>query len=227
MCGRVFIKSSVSALLEKFAFAKHGGDLLDMPPRFNGAPGEDYPIIVREPDTDGAMFFSARWGLIPRWMKDPKGGHRPINAKAESVATNGMFRAAYHARRALMPIDGFFEWRAIKGQKGKQPYAIAMKSGEPFCLAAIWESWPSPETGEDIRTFAVVTCMANELVGEIHHRMPVIVAPDDYARWVGEEPAPNDLLKPFPSELMTMWPISRRVNSPANNDPGILDPEDE
>jgi len=122
-----------------------------------------------------------------------------------------------------MPIDGFFEWRPTKPPQ--QPYAIAMKDGAPFCLAAIWDDWRDPKTGATMRTFAVVTCPANELVAEIHDRMPVIIAPDDYTRWLSDiEPDPHDLLRPYPATLMTLWPISTRVNRPANNDPDILDP---
>lgn len=227
MCGRVFVKSSIEELLETFAGTARQtaeGRVNDLP-RYNGAPGQFYPLIVREPDMPGGMFVRARWGFIPRWMKDPKGGPRPINAMSETVAAKAMFRSAYRSRRALVPIDGFFEWRAIAGEKAKQPYAIAMKDGSPFALAAIWESWRDPETGDDVRTFAVLTCAANDIVGEIHHRMPVIIPPSGYQRWIGDfEPDPNDLLVPYPSELMTIWPISRRVNSPANDDPSVLDP---
>jgi putative SOS response-associated peptidase YedK len=120
------------------------------------------------------MFIAARWGFIPYWAKEP----RPqINARCERIASSGMFRNAYRAHRALMPIDGFFEWRGVKEQRGRrQPYAVAMADGSPFTLAAIWESRRHPGTGEDIRTFAVVTCPANELIAEIHDRMPVIIA---------------------------------------------------
>jgi putative SOS response-associated peptidase YedK len=226
MCGRVFVKTKVDGLVRAFAFAREGEakSLDNAFPHFNGAPGQNYPIIVREPDTGGGAFMRARWGLIPRWVKEPKGGRRPINATIERVATAPMFRGAYRWRRALLPIDGFFEWRAIKGEKVKQPYAIAMADGSPFALAAVWENWRHPATGEEIRTFAVLTCPANELVGQIHDRMPVIMASADYARWLSEEPDPSDLLKPYPSELMTVWPISTRVNRPANNGPDILDP---
>lgn len=226
MCGRVFIKDSASALIANFAFAKPPGpnELGEDRPRYNGAPGQWYPIIIREEDQPGAVFTMARWGLIPRWMKDPKGGHKPINAMSETVGEKPMFRSAYKSRRALLPIDGFFEWKAIKGEKAKQPYAIAMKDGSPFALAALYEDWRTPETGENIRTFTVLTCPPNELVGEIHNRMPVILHPNDYQRWIDcIEPDPRDLLVPFPSELMTTWPISRRVNSPANDDADVLD----
>jgi len=225
MCGRVFVKSSVAELIATFPHVRRdrNDDLDEMPVRFNGAPGQDYALIVVEPDTPGAMFTLARWGFTPRWAKDRNSGPRPINAKSETVASKPMFRAAYRARRALLPVDGFFEWQAVKDERAKQPFAIAMKDGAPFCLAAIWESWRDPEIGVEDMTFAVLTCPANSFVGEIHDRMPVIIAPDDYRRWLGEEEDPGDLLRPYPAEKMTMWPISRRVNSPANNDPSILD----
>jgi putative SOS response-associated peptidase YedK len=157
-------------------------------------------------------------------VKDAKGGRKPINAKAETVASLPSFRDAYARRRCLLPIDNFFEWRAIKGAKVKQPYAIGMKSGDPFALAGIWENWRAPGTEEWMRTFAVITCPANELMATIHDRMPVIIPPIAYDRWLTNmEPDPRDLLVPFPSEPMIMWPISTRVNKPENDDEGILE----
>jgi putative SOS response-associated peptidase YedK len=129
------------------------------------------------------------------------------------------FRDAYRMRRCIVPVDGFFEWKAIKGQRAKQPYAIAMRDGAPFGIAGIWENWKEPASGEWIRTFAIITTDANELVVDIHDRMPVILSPNDYARWLGEEPDPRDLMRPFPADLMRMWPISTRVNKPENDDP--------
>lgn len=164
------------------------------------------------------------WGLIPYWVKDANGGRKPINAKSETVVSLASFREAYKRRRCLLPIDNFFEWRAIKGAKAKQPYATAMKSGEPFALAAIWENSQRP--GADwVRTFAVITCPANDLMVHLHDRMPVIVASDNYNRWLANiEPDPRDLLVPYPSGPMTMWPISTRVNKPDNDAAAILDP---
>ena len=135
-----------------------------------------------------------------------------------------IFRDAYRKRRCIVPVDGFFEWKAIKGQKAKQPYAIAMKDGAPFGIAGIWENWKEPASGEWIRTFAIITTDSNELVADIHDRMPVILAPADYARWLSEEPDPRDLMRPFPAHLMRMWPISTRVNKPENDDPSIIEP---
>ncbi len=121
-----------------------------------------------------------RWGLIPHWCQDPTGGRKPINAKCETVDRLPMFKDAYRRRRCILPVDGFFEWKAIKGQRAKQPYAIAMKSGEPFGIGGLWENWKDPRSGEWVRTFAVITTDANELVTQIHNRMPLIIPPGDY-----------------------------------------------
>jgi putative SOS response-associated peptidase YedK len=146
------------------------------------------------------------------------------NGRPSVCANVDIFRDAYGRRRCIIPVDGFFEWKAIKGQKAKQPYAIAMKDGSPFGLGGLWENWKDPASGEWIRTFAIITTDANELVAEIHDRMPLILAPGDYFRWLSEEPDPDDLLRVFPAEPMRMWPISTRVNKPENDDPSILEP---
>jgi putative SOS response-associated peptidase YedK len=100
--------------------------------------------------------------------------------------------------RCILPVDGFFEWKAIKGQKAKQPYAIAMKDRSPFGIGGLWENWRDPTSGEWMRTFAIITTDANALVVEIHDRMPLILRPDDYSRWLSDEPDPGGLMRPFP-----------------------------
>ena len=165
-------------------------------------------VEVRAYPTKGP---SCRFPICP--PSDPKGGRKPINAKCETVRTLPSFREAYRKRRCILPVDGFFEWKAIKGQKAKQPYAIAMKDGSPFGIGGLWENWRDLTSGEWVRTFAIITTDANELVAEIHDRMPLILAPTDYARWLSEEPDPGDLMRPFPAEPMRMWPISTRVNN--------------
>jgi putative SOS response-associated peptidase YedK len=134
-----------------------------------------------------------------------------------------MFRDADAQRRCIVPVDGVFEWRAIKGARAKQPYAIAMKDGSPFGLAGVWENWRNPNTGDWERTFAIITVPSNELVGKIHDRMPAILEPAGYDRWLGIEPDPHDLLISYPAEPMTMWRIATRVNKPENDDPSLLD----
>ena len=159
-----------------------------------------------------------RWGLIPHGCGDPDGGRKPINARAETVAQLPTFRAAYAKRRCIVPVDCFFEWRATKGARAKQPYAVAMKDRTPFAIAGLWENWRHPQSGEWIRTFVILTVPANELVAEIHDRMPLILPKVAYERWLGQEPDPHDLLVPFPADQMAMWPISTRVNKPENDD---------
>jgi putative SOS response-associated peptidase YedK len=121
-------------------------------------------------------------------------------------------------------VDGFFEWKAIKGARAKQPYAITMKDGAPFGIGGIWENWKVPTSGEWVRTFAIITTDANELVAAIHDRMPLLLAAGDYLRWLGDEPDPRVLMRRFAAEPMRMWPISTRVNKPENDDPSILEP---
>lgn len=229
MCGRVFTTSSPERLIEAFGVRPNASDrevLRELLPRHNGAPGQWFPVIVRDEEyADQAKFELMRWGLIPYWEKDPKSGRRPIMARAETVARLPSFRYAYARQRCLIPVDGFFEWRSTFPPR--RPYAVAMKDRTPFAIAGIWERWRHPETGETIRTFCVITTVANELMRLIHERMPVIIAPQDYTRWLGQEPDPRDLLRPFPAALMDMWPISMRVNNPENDDEGILDPVEE
>lgn len=158
--------------------------------------------------------------MIPSWAKDRKVACKFINARAESVATTGAFKTAYVKRRCLVPVDGFFEWRTVG--KVKQPYAIGMVDGQPFTLAGLWENWKDPDTGEWTRTFTIVTTSANELVAKLHDRMPVVIAEQDRDRWLSE-PDPSDLLRPYPADLMTMWPVSRDVNAPKNDHANLLE----
>ena len=225
MCGRVTQRTGE---LPGFVSVTGGPDPIRPPqPRWNGAPSQDFWIIRKHPKTGEYQRDRMVWGLIPYWCKDASGGRKPINAKSETVASLPTFRDAYARRRCLLPIENFFEWKTVKGQRTKQPYAIAMKSGEPFALAAIWENWRLPGAEEWLRTFCVLTTNANELVSDIHDRMPVIIARSAYDRWLANvEADARDLLVPHPSELMRMWPISTRVSKPDNDDPSILEEVD-
>ena len=226
MCGRVVQASPPDQLGLRVVSALDPRDNRvrsdrygNVPPRYNAAPSQELWVIRRKPDTGEASMDLLKWGLIPYWSKErPK--PPPINAKAETVSKLPMFREAYRKRRCIVPVDGFFEWRAERGSK--QPYAIAMKDRSPFGLAGLWENWKDPATGEWVRTFCIITTAANDLVSRIHDRMPAILRHKDYARWLGEEEPPADLLASFPAEPMTMWPISTRVNSPKNDDAQLL-----
>lgn len=220
MCGRFTQKDKDLPGLEAVA----GDGTIEHPPRYNGAPSQDFWVIRRHPETGDYHSDRLVWGLIPHWVKEPDGGRKPINARAETIAKLPSFRSAYAKRRCVVPVDNFFEWR--KTMPPKRAYAIGMKDGSAFGIAGIWESWMHPETGELIRTICILTCPANELIATIHDRMPVILPPDAYDRWLSPlEPDPHDLLMPYPSERMRMWPVSNKVNSPRNDTPDILDPE--
>jgi len=157
--------------------------------------------------------------LIPYWAKDPKIAYRTINARAETVDKAPSYRQAFKKRRCLIPADGFYEWR--KTAKPKLPFAIAMKDARPFTFAGLWENWKDPESGEWLRTCTIITGEPNELVAQIHPRMPVILPKQHHAAWLGETDDGNlkALLLPYPADQMRMWEISPRVNEVVRPNP--------
>lgn len=205
MCGRIIQSSGPLQLAILDGLDVRDSRLPNIPPRYNGAPGQELLVIRRNPKTGERSLDPLKWGLVPSWCADPKGGRKPINAKAESVATLPTFRDAYRARRCIVPVDGFFEWKAIAG--AKQPYAVGMKDGSPFGIAGLWENWKFP-AGEWVRTFCVITVPANALLQQIHDRMPAILRPQDYGRWLEAKADPRELMITCPAEPMRMWPIS-------------------
>jgi putative SOS response-associated peptidase YedK len=166
-----------------------------------------------------------RWGLIPSWADDPRIGNRLINARAETVATKPAFRRAFKERRCLLLVDGFFEWQ--RQARRKQPFYIRLCDGRPFAFAGLWEQWEGSE-GTTVQSCTILTTTSNDLVGGIHHRMPVILSPTHYDRWLDpglQEPAVlQPLLRPYPADEMTAYPVSPRVNSPANDSPECTEP---
>jgi putative SOS response-associated peptidase YedK len=225
MCGRITQKSPPDQLGLEIATLIEPLEADDrLAGRYNGAPGQRHWVLRQHPETGERRLGRLWWGLIPHWIKDPGPKVKPINATAERVASAPMFRAAYARRRCLVPVDSFFEWRRSQAKGPKQPYAVAMRDGRPFGLAGIWEGWRHPETGDVVRTFCIVTCPANELMTPIHDRMPVIIPPHAYYRWLSPlEPDPRDLLVPFEAGAMQAWPVSTRVNRPENDDPSVLE----
>jgi putative SOS response-associated peptidase YedK len=173
MCGRVVQASGPELLGLAIVSGFEGRDRRggNLPPRYNAAPSQELWVIRQRRDTAERTLDLLKWGLVPYWMKQ-KPKPPPINAKAETVHKAPMFRDAYARRRCIVPIDAFFEWKAVRGRKVKEPFAIAMKDRSPFGLAGLWENWKDPATGEWLRTFAIITTNANALVGTIHDRMP-------------------------------------------------------
>ena len=225
MCGRFARRSTREVLADWF-----GVDLEDLPAfpaSYNIAPQSVQPVVRLDPETGARQFALLRWGLVPFWAKDAKIGYSTINARAEEVANKPAFREALRKRRCLIPADAFYEW-AKRDAKTKQPFAIGLKSEEPFAFAGLWERWRPKEDeapGPYLETFTILTTDANEALEPIHNRMPVILKPRDYNRWL--EPAaverlPVDLLRPFPAEEMVTWPVGERVGNVRNNDPELL-----
>jgi putative SOS response-associated peptidase YedK len=225
MCGRFARRSTREVLAEWF-----GVDLEDLPPfipSYNVAPQSVQPVVRVSRDSGHPEFAMLRWGLVPFWAKDAKIGYTTINARAEDAASKPAFRDAMRKRRCLVPADAFYEW-ARSDAKTKQPYAIALRSGEPYAFAGLWEQW-RPKEGEPLETFTILTTDPNDVLEPIHNRMPVILEPKDYGRWLdhtGASRPPVDLLRPFPAEQLIAWPVGDRVGNVRNNDPELLAPSE-
>jgi putative SOS response-associated peptidase YedK len=196
----------------------------DLPISWNIAPSTEVLAIRLKRDTKAQSFDWLKWGLIPYWSKDKRIAYSTINARAETIDETPAFRYAFLKRRCLIPADGFYEWRKTRPQK--VPFHIALKDESPFCFAGVWEVWLNPETQEWLRSCSIITTEANELIAQIHDRMPVILREADFSAWLGDTNGDDlkSLLRPYPSEEMQMWEISTRVNTPANNDPAIIEP---
>ncbi len=226
MCGRYSLTTPVEAVRKVFDFPERP----NLAPRANIAPSQDVAAVrlaSGESGEVGRRFVWLRWGLIPAWAKDPAIGSRTINARAETVAEKPAFRAAFRERRCLIVADGFYEWKTEAG--GKQPYRITLVDGGPFALAGLWERWAGPPGGEAIESCTIVTTEANARLRAIHPRMPVILAPGAFDPWL--DPATpgaeaQGLLGPYPSEALTYYRVSPRINSPANDDPALIEPLD-
>jgi putative SOS response-associated peptidase YedK len=218
MCGRYTLRTPVNDLVGQFHIEEYPSDIA---PNYNIAPTQEVAAVVEEDDKRKLEML--RWGLIPSWAKDPAIGNKMINARAETVSEKPSFRSAFKKRRCLILADGFYEWQ--KTDNGKQPYHIKMEDDSPFAFAGLWETW---KDGEEIRSCTIITTEANDLMDEIHHRMPVILHPEDYAMWLDpdfDEKEPlTTLLKPYPADAMEAYPVSRRVNKPSNNEPSVLEP---
>jgi putative SOS response-associated peptidase YedK len=160
---------------------------------------------------------------VPFWADDVSIGNRLINARCETVHTLRAFREAYSRRRCLVPADGFFEWQ--KQGKLRQPFLIRRKDHAPFALAGLWERWRQPSADDAVvRSCAIITCPANDLVAPLHDRLPVILAPDAHAEWLDPKTGARYLLKPCPSAWLEAFPVDRRVNNPQNHDPDCIQP---
>jgi putative SOS response-associated peptidase YedK len=231
MCGRYGRRSDKQRIAE-WAQA-HDTNVFDvdesiLKPSYNIAPQTFQPVVRLTRDTGKRELTAMRWGLIPYWSKDGKVAFSTINAKAETIASSPVFRDAFTRRRCLVPADLFYEWKKLDA-KLRQPYAIAMKDGSIFAFAGLWERWKDRARGEALETYTVITTDPNELITDlsIHDRMPVILKPSDYGRWLqpgDPEQPPVDLLRPFDSDLMTAWKVAKDIGNVKNDWAGLCEP---
>lgn len=218
MCGRFAITLPTDAMAQLFA-AKPANDLPQVP-NYNVCPTTQVHVVAG--GETGRRLVSMRWGFLPHWYKSPTDGPLLINARAETIAEKPAFRSACRERRCLIPADGFYEWK--KDAEGNRlPWYIRPSEGEIMAFAAIWQSWDKGDAPMD--TCAVVTTGANESIGQIHHRMPVVVEQKDWGLWLGEEGKGAALLmKPAPDEALSFHRVSRAVNSNRASGPELIEP---
>ena len=222
MCGRFTLTVSPEELQAAFPEFSIPGDI---PPSYNIAPSQPIPVIPNDGKQTLDFYL---WGLIPSWTKpDQLGKYNLINARSETAAEKPSFKNSFRRRRCLILTDGFYEWSKPRSGGSKIPYYFRFEDQGPFAFAGLWETWISPE-GDPLNSACILTTSPNQTIKPIHNRMPVILHPADYQRWLDpQEVKPDalqDLLKPFPDDQMISYPVSTYVNSPKNNSPQCIQP---
>jgi putative SOS response-associated peptidase YedK len=219
MCGRyAIVLTGDGSLQRRFSLE----EVPEAPaPRFNVAPTQTLPVITRNSPNRMEMM---RWGLVPSWAKDMSIGSRMINARAETVAEKPAFRRLLRSQRCLVPASGFYEWK--REGDGKTPHFIHLPDEPLFAFAGLYDIWRDPD-GQAVKTYTILTTAPNDLMSEIHNRMPVILRREDEDDWLDPENTEPEhllpLLRPYPAREMAAYPVSKMVNSPANDVPDILE----
>jgi putative SOS response-associated peptidase YedK len=218
MCGRYAIPDPTDIPI-RFKATRSGYDLK---PRYNAAPSEDLPVVVNTGENHIELM---RWGLVPFWAKDINIGYKMINARAETLQMKPSFRKALSLQRCIVPAGGFFEWKHI--DKEKVPYYIFLKNTQVFGFAGLYDVWHDKQ-GKELKNYTIITTQPNSLVGAIHNRMPVILEQKDEKTWLNPDETEPDrlvtLLHPYPAGEMDAYPVSRLVNSPANDTKAVIEP---
>lgn len=220
MCGRYAQRTDAKKLAKEFKVS----EVPSVEPRYNIAPTQD--VLAVNETGDGREMRFIKWGLVPSWAKDTSMGARLINVRSETVTEKPAFRQAFKHRRCIIPADGFYEWQKQKAGERKQPFFFRMKDERPFGFAGLWERWEG-EGGQVLNSCAILTTEANEVLRPVHDRMPVILNPDDYELWLGGDARELDLVKemlrPFPGEEMTGYPVGLSVNSTKSQGVGLIE----
>ncbi|MDA8693216.1 SOS response-associated peptidase [Saprospiraceae bacterium] len=222
MCGRSSLTKTEKELEQRFLSTFYSEELeqYNPLPNYNIAPSHVMPIIT---NLDKDHFKAMRWGLIPSWAKDMKIGYNMINARKETLLEKRSFKSAVEKRRCLVPADGFYEWQ--KSNNGKQAFHISLIGQKLFAMAGLWDKWSSPD-GNEVYSYTVITQEPNDIMTDIHDRMPAILTPEQEALWLSDDLPPQQLLNaitPYDSNKMIAKKVSDRVNNVRNNDKGLLD----
>jgi putative SOS response-associated peptidase YedK len=226
MCGRFVSASPPDEIAKYFAVDKVTEAVLE--PSYNVAPTNDVYAVV---ETGGVRRLDVfHWGLVPFWAKDLKVGNKMFNARAETIAEKPAYKRAFQKRRCIVPVDGFFEWKKVPGQKTKQPTFIHRSDGEPMAFAGLWEVWRGPDGKDDevLRSCTIITGQPNEKVADVHDRMPVMLPPSAWKAWLDPE---NDdletlgkLLVPAPASLYALHPVGLMVNNVREKGAELIEP---
>lgn len=216
MCGRTTLFAPPEEIEDRFSASFD----YEYEPRYNIAP--EGPGVATVPNAEPDTIEQYHWGIIPHWVEDRDDWPEPINARAESVAEKPTFRDAFNKRRCLILADGFYEWTGPAGKR--KPHRVVVDDGELFAMAGLWETWE--DNGETITSTTIITTDANEVVGQLHDRMPVILAPEEETTWLESEDTDElqELLDPFSDDRTSEYEVSTAVNSPANDSPDLVEP---
>jgi putative SOS response-associated peptidase YedK len=218
MCGRYAITLPKEAMTGLFDL----DDAPELKPRWNVAPSQPIPVIAI--GQDGARkAFIMRWGMHPSWMKEPPGAKSMINARSETAAEKPFFRDAFKKRRCLIPVDGFYEWK--RDGAVKQPYYIHRGDNAPLAFAGLWDRWGKGD--ETVLNAAILTTGANPFMAALHDRMPCILGADTWSQWLDPgalAQALGSLLRPLEGDALVAHPVSRAINSSAQEGPQLIAP---
>jgi len=226
MCGRSSLTKTEKELEDRFNATFYSDALVNYNPlpNYNVAPSHVMPVITNQ---DRDHFSAMRWGLIPSWAKDKKMGFKLINARIETLFEKSSFKMAVAKRRCLVPADGFYEWQ--KSPNGKKPFRITMKNQSIFSMAGLWDRWID-ESGQKVFSFTVITQKPNQLMMDIHDRMPAILTQDQESLWLSDDINPQeliDMIEPYPSEFMEAFVVSNKVGNVKNNSKDLIEPDEQ
>lgn len=225
MCGRFTSQTPAQDLADYFGVDEVVAE--EQGARFNVAPTDEVYAVAESSTDESRRLGTFRWGLIPFWSKDAKGGAKMINARAESLLDKPAFKRSFERRRCIVPADGFYEWERIDA-KTKQPWFISRADGKPMAFAGLWESWRPTKGSDDgkVRSCTIITGEPNDLVARLHDRMPVMLPPEAWDAWLDPDShdlgALSGLLVPAPAEELTMFPVSKAVNDVRNDGPELV-----